>query len=97
MSWGASTLGQLGDGAKTLKTSPVKTNVVTGAVGIGSGRDHALAFNAAGVAWGWGDNTGGQLGDGGTTSKLSPVVLTGLGHVSGVGGGHDFSVVLVTG
>ena len=82
MSWGASNLGQLGNGAKVVNTTPVKTNVVAGAVGIGSGRDHALAFNAAGVAWGWGDNTGGQMGDGGTTSKLTPVVLTGLGHVS---------------
>jgi alpha-tubulin suppressor-like RCC1 family protein len=71
---GSNSLGQVGDGTITLKSSPVQTaafgsnwkqvfvgDVLTGAV------------KTDGTLWMWGKNTNGQLGDGTIVSKSSPV------------------------
>ena len=77
--WGLNDIGQLGDGSKTQKDSPVQ---VVGKNGVGfledviavaAGLNHTVAIKKDGTLWAWGSNQNGQLGDGSTTQKDSPV------------------------
>jgi alpha-tubulin suppressor-like RCC1 family protein len=75
--WGQGTSGQLGDGAMTLRTSPIQVPGLStiGAVSAGHGY-HSVAVTTDGVVWAWGLNTAGQVGDGTTVQRNSPVALS---------------------
>ena len=74
--WGqnyfASSGGQLGDGTRTNRSSPVQIGASTWSQ-ISCGRVHTAAIKTDGTMWSWGRNAYGQLGDGTTTSRSSPV------------------------
>jgi alpha-tubulin suppressor-like RCC1 family protein len=77
--WGNNTNGQVGN---NTVVGPVKTPVsVLGAVKtfcqISGGRNHVLAIDKNGRAWGWGNNALGQLGDNTITDKRTPVSVVG--------------------
>jgi alpha-tubulin suppressor-like RCC1 family protein len=68
--WGDNSGGQLGDGTKTMRSSPVL---------IGSGYRyvvtrgfHSLAIKSDETLWAWGNNSRGQFGDGTTAESLRP-------------------------
>lgn len=69
--WGLNEDGQLGDGTRDGRLTPVPVSGLGGGVtSIGGGRDHSCAVRAGGV-YCWGDNLAGQLGDGtGNPSNL---------------------------
>lgn len=76
--WGYNANGQLGDGTKINRSSPVPVNTTalngaTFAGPIAAGYYHTVAQDSTGKLWAWGSNSDGQLGDGTTIAKLTPV------------------------
>lgn len=93
-SWGLNSDGQLGDGTRTMRRSPVRVTTVTDAVAIAAGRDMSYAIRANGTVLAWGDNAYGELGDGTRTDRLTPVPVSGLAGVTGIAGGRDHGLAL---
>lgn len=77
-SWGFNYYGQLGDGTKVDKISPVQITTETKfkEVSAGNGYDHSLAIDEEGNIWSWGCNKNGQLGNGTTTDSYNPKQIT---------------------
>ncbi len=101
--WGNNSWGQLGQGDKTNRTSPVKVKGVggTGFLGnislISAGYSHSLAFGPGGGSfnvYAWGSNYSGALGDETTTERWTPIVTASLpsGTEGGVPGGGTISI-----
>jgi hypothetical protein len=93
-SWGLNADGQLGDGTRTNRRSPVQVQGITDAVSVAAGRDMAYAIRADGTVLAWGDNAYGEIGDGTTTDRLTPVPVGGLTEVTSVAPGRDHALVL---
>ncbi|MEN6349224.1 MAG: immunoglobulin-like domain-containing protein [Syntrophomonas sp.] len=99
--WGANDYGQLGDGTKTDRNTPVKVLGLDGVkiVAVIAGHRHSLALASDGTVWGWGNNFDGQVGDGVATAaetnvntSASKVVgLTGATAIA-VGGFHSLAL-----
>lgn len=72
--WGYNGSGQLGDGTKIDRTSPVAVRMPNGVsfLQVDAGATHVLALDASGRAWAWGENVSGQLGNGTTEDALQP-------------------------
>jgi alpha-tubulin suppressor-like RCC1 family protein len=73
--WGLGTLGQLGDGLGTSRSSPA---AVTGGLNFSSmsaAYEHTCALTPDGVAYCWGDNTVGAVGDGTGSNRLVPTLV----------------------
>ena len=85
--WGRNDEGQLGDGTRTRRTTPVRVGALTDVVAIAGGRDHGLALRSDGTVWAWGSNDYGQLGDGTTTDRVTPVQVT-SGVLQVIAGAH---------
>ncbi|HEX3491883.1 MAG TPA: hypothetical protein VHU92_21230 [Streptosporangiaceae bacterium] len=99
--WGFNKYGQLGDGTKKNRHTPVQVKLPAGAKvsTIAGGCDHTLAQTSQGL-FGWGQNTFGQLGNGTTTSTDKPVPIVilirgpTLGNIVGLFGGCEDSMAL---
>jgi alpha-tubulin suppressor-like RCC1 family protein len=98
--WGVNSYGEIGDGTRTVRDTPVTTvslrNVVSVAAAGGYGwgvvlyaAGHSLAVRSDGTAWGWGDNSYGDVGDGSTYVQHSPVQVVGLSNVIAVAAGSS--------
>ena len=61
-SWGDNTYGQLGDGTRVAKRSPILIGSEFTAVAAGG--IHAVALKKDGTVWAWGENSSGELGNG---------------------------------
>lgn len=72
-SWGANTLGQLGNGTTSNNRVPVL--IGEGFTQVSAGSNHTLAIKPDGTLWAWGSNTYGQLGNGTFTSSTVPVLV----------------------
>ena len=77
--WGLNGNGQIGDGYKTNRLSPVQ---IPGEnwIAVSAGIYHSLGMreiNGKRALWAWGSNNFGQLGDGTTTQRLNPVQVIG--------------------
>lgn len=80
MCWGRNSLGSLGDGTLTTRSTPVAVvGLATGVLQIAARGDStcALLRGSRGVRC-WGKNDYGQLGDGTTTARTVPTPVTGL-------------------
>ena len=73
-SWGQNDYGQLGDGSKTARYTPVRAKAnLTGIIQVACGARHTVALKTDGSVYTWGDNTNGQLGDNSKVQRLIPV------------------------
>ena len=72
---GLNSKGQLGDGTKTSRSTPVAVTGLTSAKQVAAGWAHACAVTSSGGVACWGANNKGQLGDGTTVDSTSPVSL----------------------
>jgi alpha-tubulin suppressor-like RCC1 family protein len=81
--WGSNGQGELGDGTRVNRRSPLPVAVTTDGspfgdvVEIAAGGAHACALTSKGKTFCWGRNREGQVGDGSTTeSRLLPTPVT---------------------
>jgi len=73
--WGSNGDGQLGDGTRTDRSSPVPVAGGVSFAAVSAGFAHTCGVTAGGAAYCWGYNGHGELGDGTTTNRLSPVLV----------------------
>jgi alpha-tubulin suppressor-like RCC1 family protein len=82
MCWGANDGGQLGDGSREDRPSPVPVRAELRFESLTAGTAHTCGLASGGLAVCWGENLSGQLGDGTRTDARFP---------RAVGGGLTFS------
>jgi len=78
--WGAGENGRLGDGAETVRRTPVDVvGLQSGVAAVAAGGAHTCALLHTGAVKCWGANNLGALGDGTTVhERLAPVDVVGL-------------------
>lgn len=91
--WGLNIYGQIGDGTRTVRSTPVTVLDLTDAQTLAVGSNFACALSSSRGSVCWGSDGSYQLGDGSRTGRGSPrpVMVRGLvGSVRqlGAGGGH---------
>lgn len=91
---GYNSSGQLGDGTKDKRTTPVQVHGLTGVKQIAVGFSQTFAVKEDGTLWAWGQNQWGQLGDGTTIHSSIPVKVQGIINVKQVDGGYQHTVAL---
>jgi len=99
--WGTNYAGQLGDGTKTNRPSPVLIATAKKVLEVAAGDLHACARLEDATVACWGHNSTGELGDGTSgagADKLVPTAVTGLTGAVDIGIGDAQScAVLATG
>jgi alpha-tubulin suppressor-like RCC1 family protein len=93
-SWGANSVGLLGQNNITPRSSPVQIPG-TSWNSISSSSDHSLATKTDGTLWAWGLNQQGRLGQNNQTTYSSPVQIPGTTW-SSVSTGIQFSLATKT-
>lgn len=95
--WGDNGQGQVGDGTKENRTTPVDVNGLSSDVtDLAIGQFHVCALLTTGIVKCWGSNHQGQLGDGTTTERLFPVDVQGLsGKVTAIEAGISHTCALI--
>lgn len=77
--WGWNGWGQLGDGTKAPRTTPIQpAGLASGVVAIAAGGAYTCAAMGDGGLKCWGYNATGQLGDGTTETRMAPVDVVGF-------------------
>lgn len=82
MCWGMNSVGQLGDGTTTARTTPGDVSALGSDIqAIAAGDQHTCALKTNGQVLCWGSNNFGQLGQAntGTEFRTTPVAATSLG------------------
>ncbi len=95
--WGDNSYGQLGDGTRTGRLTPVNVAGLSGVTAVSTGSMHTCAATNTAVAKCWGDNAYGQLGDGTTVSRLTPVTVSGASSLfASINAGWGYSCAVTT-
>ncbi len=92
--WGRNSNGELGDGTRTDRTTPVK--VGSDFTDVAAGIYHTLAIDTDGAVLEWGDSRYGTPGDETTTIHTTPQKLVGLNNIASVAAGGLHSVAMHT-
>lgn len=78
--WGLNEFGELGDGTKVDRATPVDVvGLKSGVTAIAAGSFDSCALTKSGAVRCWGGNGNGQLGDGTTVERTKPVDVIGFG------------------
>ncbi|MEU8757670.1 hypothetical protein [Streptomyces sp. NPDC048659] len=78
--WGSNGGGQLGDGTRTTRTTPVQVLGLSDVVGAAAGESFGLAVHGDGTVHSWG--SGDALGDGTGVRATSPVQVCAVGQTA---------------
>jgi alpha-tubulin suppressor-like RCC1 family protein len=102
--WGDGSAGQLGDGMRSARATPVGVfGLSSGATAVSAGSEHTCALTTGGAAKCWGLDYDGQLGDGSGAFGVirdTPVDVAGLSHgvaVIAAGASHTCAVTTAGG
>lgn len=100
-SWGLNTQdstgrggGQLGDGTRINRASPVGVLGASAVVEVVAGSYHSMALQSDGSVLTWGFNQQSQLGDGSTQSRDIPAAIPGISALVALAGGCLHSLAL---
>ena len=88
---GRNEYGQLGDGTKTNRITPVTVQGINNCIGVSAGDYHTIFLLNDGTCKAVGNNDYGQLGDGTKTNRITPVTVQGINNcigISATGGSH---------
>ena len=94
--WGDNARGQLGDGSREDRTSPVLVSTLRDVIAtVAAGHFHTCALAVDGDLWCWGSNNRGQLGTGTWESSRTPIRVTGVpGDATALSAGLDHTCAL---
>jgi alpha-tubulin suppressor-like RCC1 family protein len=92
--WGRNDEGQLGDGTKINKCTPLKVSGLTDVIAIAARGRHTVALKKDGTVWTWGRNYYGQLGDGSRANRNTPAQVSNLNNVTTIAAGGLHTVAL---
>jgi alpha-tubulin suppressor-like RCC1 family protein len=93
--WGSNGHGELGDGGRSNRRTPVDVSGLRrGVAAIANGVRHGCALMRSGGVKCWGINSNGTLGDGTTSRRFAPVQVSGLTGVAAIAPGGDHSCAL---
>jgi alpha-tubulin suppressor-like RCC1 family protein len=94
--WGNNEFGQLGDGTRRTRLTPIAVvGLDRGVTAIAARGEHACALRHSRVLC-WGGNIDGQLGDGTTIDRTGPVEVSGLDRVSSIATGGEHTCAILT-
>ncbi|MBO3745011.1 ricin-type beta-trefoil lectin domain protein [Streptosporangiaceae bacterium NEAU-GS5] len=95
--WGTNGSGELGDGTKTYRPTPVKVAISGTITQVAAGNRSSLALTSTGEVWAWGDNEFGQLGNAdntGPSGSVTPVRVIVPDGIIQIQSGNYFGVAL---
>ena len=92
--WGENGQGELGDGTRTNRYTPVQVVGLRDVIGIAGGGQFTAALKSDGTVWTWGDNGYGTLGDGTGVTRFTPVQVAGLTGVIAIACGEYHMLAL---
>jgi alpha-tubulin suppressor-like RCC1 family protein len=95
-SWGVNGDGQLGDGTRVNRSSPVQIGALTDWIKISSGYKQCSAIRSNGSLWVWGSNNQGQLGLNDIVSRSSPVQVGALTNWASTSAGFENTGAITT-
>ena len=87
--WGQNAVGQLGDGSRVNRATPVRVPLPTPALDVSVGAEIMAARRSDLLLAPWGNNPVGQLGIGTTTASSTPGAITGLPGVRQFAAGRE--------
>lgn len=95
---GENNRGQLGDGSRQARTTPVAVSGLTDALRVYTGFEHSCALRSNGTVTCWGANDFGQLGSGSTNGESTTAsAVTGLTGVVSLSAGYRHNCVVTGG
>jgi alpha-tubulin suppressor-like RCC1 family protein len=92
--WGAGGRGQIGDGARMDRATPMLVHGLERVIAVSAGAAHTVALTTTGEVYAWGANAYGRLGDGTRKRRLRPVRVTGLSGVTMIAAGRAHTLAL---
>ncbi len=95
VAWGENGAGQLGDGGRKHRRTPVAVRELTDITAVPAGEGHSLALTSSGGVFAWGSNEWGQLGDGSRENRHTPAPVPGLASgFAAIAAGEKYSLAL---
>ena len=93
--WGRNESGQLGDGTRENRSTPVQVLNLENIVRISAGVTCSMALKNDGSVWTWGGNYSGELGDGTTNSySTEPVKAKNLENIIDITAGRGYALAI---
>jgi len=92
--WGRNRSGQLGDGTRENRSTPVAVLGLEDAISISTGDCHSMALTRDGKVFTWGCDERGQLGNGTGANRSTPVAVPDIEDVISISAGGNHSMAL---
>ena len=94
--WGGNDFGQLGDGTRTARRTPVQIGTDNNWQSVSAGTLHTMAIKTNGTLWGWGINGNSRLGDGTTNDRIFPAQVNAATNWKSVCAGDTNTLAIKT-